>query len=62
MPPNGFPHWDVNHSAPVTTRYGAVMPCFVNLAMARQKKMIPKVDMLRNRLVATYDPLVVKAA
>ncbi len=62
VPPNGFPHWDVNHSAPAATRHGAVMPCFVNLAMSRQKKMIPKVDMLRNRLVATYDALVMKAA
>lgn len=62
VPPNGFPHWDVNRSAPATYRQGAVMPCFVNLAMARQKKMIPKVDMVRNRLVGTYAPLVDQAA
>ena len=57
IPPNGFPHWDVNVSAPPTLRYGAVMPAFVNLALARQKKMIPQVDMLRNRIVETYAPL-----
>ena len=38
-------------------RHGAVMPGFVNLALARQKKMIPKVDMVRNRLIQTYGPL-----
>lgn len=57
VPPNGFPMWDVNVAAPRTARHGAVMPAFVHLALARQKKMIPKVDMLRNRLVQTYDPL-----
>lgn len=58
IPPNGFPHWDINVSVPVVTRHGAVMPGFINLALARQKKMIPKVDMVRNRLVATYGPLI----
>lgn len=57
IPPNGFPQWDLNASAPPVLRHGAVMPGFVNLALARQKKMIPKVDMLRNRLVSTYGPL-----
>lgn len=57
IPPNGFPHWDLNVVAPPVLRYGAVMPAFVNLALARQKKMIPKVDMLRNRLVGAYAPL-----
>ena len=57
IPPTGFPHWDINVSAPPVLRHGAVMPGFVNLALARQKKMIPKVDMLRNRLVGTYAPL-----
>jgi predicted amidohydrolase len=57
IPPNGFPHWDINVSVPVVARHGAVMPGFINLALARQKKMIPKVDMVRNRLVATYGPL-----
>lgn len=55
--PTGFPHWDLNVSAPVVMRHGAVMPAFVNLALARQKKMIPKVDMVRNRLVNAYEPL-----
>ncbi len=58
VPPNGFPHWDVNVSAPPTTRHGAVMPTYAHLALARQKRMIPKVDMLRNRLTETYTPLV----
>lgn len=57
IPPNGFPHWDLNVSSPPVLRQGAVMPAFVNLALARQKKMIPKVDMLRNRIVSTYAPL-----
>lgn len=61
IPPSGFPHWDINVSAPPVTRHGAVMPGFVNLALARQKKMIPKVDMVRNRLVQTYGPLVAGA-
>lgn len=58
VPPNGFPHWDVNVSAPPVTRHGAVIPTHANLALSRQKRMIPKVDMLRNRLVETYAPLV----
>jgi predicted amidohydrolase len=58
--PAGFPHWDINVSAPPAMRHGAVMPAFVNLALARQKKMIPKVDMVRNRLVHTYGPLVAR--
>jgi predicted amidohydrolase len=58
IPPHGFPHWDINLSAPPTMRHGAVMPGFVNLALSRQKKMIPKVDMLANRLTATYAPLI----
>ena len=59
--PTGFPHWDVNVSAPPVMRHGAVMPGFINLALARQKSMIPKVDMVRNRLVHTYGPLVASA-
>jgi hypothetical protein len=39
---------------------GAVMPSFIDLAVCRQKQMIPKVDMFANRLTATYDPLVAK--
>jgi predicted amidohydrolase len=57
IPANGFPHWDLNVIAPPVLRHGAVMPAFANLALARQKKMIPRVDMLRNRLVKTYGPL-----
>lgn len=57
IPPNGFPQWDVDVAAPRGTRWGAVMPAYANLALARQKRMIPGVDMLRNRLVQTYDVL-----
>ncbi len=55
--PTGFPMSDLDVAAPPVTRHGAVMPGFVNLALARQKSMIPGVDMLRNRLVETYGPL-----
>jgi len=58
IPPNGFPQWDLDISAPRTLRHGAVMPAFMNLALARQKSMIPKVDMFRNRLIDTYQILV----
>jgi len=57
IPPEGFSHWDVNVVAPPVTRHGAVIPLYANLARSRQKQMIPKVDMLRNRLVDTYKPL-----
>ncbi|GGI20868.1 carbon-nitrogen hydrolase family protein [Oxalicibacterium faecigallinarum] len=57
VPPNGFPQWDLDVAAPPTKRHGAVMPAFMNLAMSRQKFMIPKVNMLRNRIVASYDPI-----
>lgn len=57
IPPNGFPHWDVNVNAPPTTRWGAVMPVFAELALARQKCMEPGVDMLRNRLSHSYSVL-----
>ncbi|MBB4302789.1 putative amidohydrolase [Rhodobium orientis] len=58
VPPNGFPHWDINVVAPKSLKMGAVMPMFVDLAVCRQKQMIPKVDMFANRLTATYGPLV----
>ena len=58
IPPNGFTNWNVNVSAPRVVRHGAVVPTYANLALARQKRMIPKVDMLRNRIVETYQPLV----
>ncbi|RZL10923.1 MAG: carbon-nitrogen hydrolase family protein [Rubrivivax sp.] len=57
IPPNGFPHWDVDVNAPPTTRWGAVMPMFAELALARQKCMEPGVDLLRNRLPHTYGVL-----
>ena len=37
---------------------GAVMPMFIDLAVCRQKQMIPKVDMFANRLTQTYSALV----
>ncbi len=55
--PTGYPLWDLDVVSPPVTRHGAVFPAFVNLALARQKSMIPGVDMLRNRLVETYQPL-----
>jgi len=55
--PGGIPHWNIDHHAPPITRHGAVVPTHANLALSRQKLMIPKVDMLRNRLVSTYGPL-----
>ncbi len=58
IPPNGFPHWDINGVAPANRIPGAVMPMYANLALSRQKRMIPKVDMVRNRLISTYQYLV----
>lgn len=54
VPPSGFPSWDVDQAAVPTSRWGGVMPVYANLALARQKRMIPGVDMVRNRLVQTY--------
>ncbi|EPL59618.1 nitrilase/cyanide hydratase and apolipoprotein N-acyltransferase [Stutzerimonas stutzeri B1SMN1] len=56
--PTGFPQWDLDVASPRVLRHGAVMPSFMNLALARQKSMIPKVDMVRNRIVSTYAPIV----
>ncbi len=61
IPPTGFPHWDIDAVAPRNLTMGAVMPAFVDLAVCRQKQMIPKVDMFANRLTATYEPLVATA-
>jgi predicted amidohydrolase len=61
VPPQGFPHWDVNIVAPATQIRGAVMPMYANLALSRQKRIIPQVDVLRNRLVSTYHPLVIRS-
>ncbi|WP_375457306.1 carbon-nitrogen hydrolase family protein [uncultured Methylobacterium sp.] len=58
IPPTGFPLWDINVVAPRSTVLGAVMPRHVDLAVCRQKLMIPKVDMFANRLVGTYGALV----
>lgn len=58
IPPHGFPQWDLNVAAPRQMRWGSVMPTYANLALARQKRMIPGVDMVRNRLVHTYGVLV----
>ena len=58
MPPTGFPLWDINQVAPRSLAMGAVMPMFIDLAVCRQKQMIPKVDMFANRLTRTYAALV----
>ncbi|WP_315831883.1 carbon-nitrogen hydrolase family protein [Bradyrhizobium prioriisuperbiae] len=58
IPPNGFPMWDINVAAPRVLKHGAVMPKHIDLALCRQKLMIPKVDMFANRLVETYAPIV----
>lgn len=52
IPPDGFPSWNLDIAAPPVTRQGAVMPMFANLALSRQKLMIPKVDLVRNRPIA----------
>lgn len=58
IPPTGFPMWDINIAAPRSMKLGAVMPKHIDLALCRQKLMIPKVDMFANRLVETYAPIV----
>jgi predicted amidohydrolase len=58
IPPNGFPLWDINVVAPRVTKLGAVMPKHIDLAVCRQKLMIPKVDMFANQLVETYAPII----
>jgi predicted amidohydrolase len=58
IPPNGFPLWDINVVAPRVARLGAVMPKHIDLALCRQKLMIPNVDMFANRLVETYAPII----
>lgn len=58
IPPNGFPLWDINVVAPRVVKLGAVMPKHIDLAVCRQKLMIPKVDMFANRLVETYAPII----
>jgi len=58
IPPTGFPLWDINLVAPRSFAMGAVMPMFIDLAVCRQKQMIPKVDMFANRLTQTYSALV----
>jgi len=58
IPPTGYPQWDINQAAPRVLQLGAVMPKHIDLAVCRQKQMIPKVDMFANRLVETYAPIV----
>ncbi len=58
IPPTGFPMWDINIAAPRVMKLGAVMPKHIDVAVCRQKLMIPKVDMFANRLVETYAPIV----
>ena len=58
VPPTGFPLLDINQVVPRSLAMGAVMPMFIDLAVCRQKQMIPKVDMFANRLTRTYAALV----
>lgn len=58
VPPTGFPDWDINKMVPRSLKMGAVMPKHIDLAVCRQKQMIPKVDMFKNRLTGTYGPIV----
>jgi hypothetical protein len=58
IPPNGFPIWDIHVVAPRVLALGTVMPRHIDLAVCRQKLMIPKVDMFANRLVEAYAPVV----
>ncbi len=58
LPAGGFPLWDLDQIAPANRVLGAVLPAFVDLAVTRQKQMIPKVDVFANRLPDTYGPLV----
>jgi predicted amidohydrolase len=58
IPPNGFPLWEINVVAPRVVKLGAVMPKHIDLAVCRQKLMIPKVDMFANRLTETYAPII----
>lgn len=62
VPPTGFSLWDINQAAPRSLAMGAVMPMFIDLAVCRQKQMIPKVDMFANRLTQTYSALVESSA
>jgi hypothetical protein len=52
----------LNIAAPAMLRHGAVMPGFMKLALSRQKFMIPKVSMVRNRIVSGYAPITALAA
>ena len=61
IPATGFTLWDINVVAPRSMAMGAVMPAFIDLAVCRQKQMIPKVDMFANRLTPTYEPMVAKS-
>lgn len=58
VPAVGFPVWDLSAMAPPSRTMGAVMPAFLDLAVSRQKQMIPKVDMFANRMPHTYAPIV----
>ena len=58
IPPSGFRDWDLDRIAAPNRQMGAVFPAFVDLAVTRQKQMIPKVDLFANRIVAAYGSLV----
>jgi predicted amidohydrolase len=58
IPATGFPVWEINQVAPPNRRMGVVLPAFIDLAVCRQKQMIPRVDMFANRMPAFYTPIV----
>jgi len=60
IPPTGFTSWDIRHLLPPDVRWGAVTPMYASRTLARQKEMIPGVDMLRNRCTDSYEVLLVK--
>lgn len=62
VPATGFPDWDINKMVPRNLHMGAVMPKHIDLAVCRQKQMIPKVDMFRNRMPETYGAIVAARA
>lgn len=62
MPPAQLPTWDVDAVLPDYRQMDRVLFAFIDLAAARQKQLIGKVDVFANRLTETYGPLVTKAS
>lgn len=58
VPPTGLPGWDVDEQLPPSVRHGHLAAGYLNLAMAQEKTIIPKVDVFQNRIPAHYPHLV----